>query len=187
MFGVLPNYATVEGASRIDPISAGRKFELAKMNSFDPFLFPFVGVVSALQRSYGPGAAGYVKQYAASFSDNSIGNFMTSAVFPSLLHQDPRYFQRGRGSVARRAGYAASRLLVTHGDSGHLQFNASELAGNGVAATISNAYYPESARTLSSTLTRWGIQLMWDGLTNELKEFWPDVRRKMAEHHAARP
>jgi hypothetical protein len=179
IFGVLPNYATVEGATAIERVSSAQKFKMAAMNSFDPYLYPFVGVMASLNETYGGGTAGFLKQYAASFTDNSVGNFMTSAVLPSVLHQDPRYFARGRGSVSSRAIYAASRILVTRGDAGARQLNMSELAGNAFAATLSNAYYPSAERTMSATLTRWGTQLMWDALSNELKEFWPDVRRKL--------
>ena len=34
---------------------------------------------------------------------------MTEVIYPSLLHQDPRYFRRGTGSVWSRVGYAASK------------------------------------------------------------------------------
>jgi hypothetical protein len=186
MFGVLPNYATVEGASTITAISSREKFKLAKMNSLDPFLYPFVGVVAAIERSYGPGAKAYVKQYGASFTDNSLGNVLTTAMLPSLLHQDPRYFQRGHGSVGSRIGYSASRLIVTHGDSGRRQLNLSEVGGNAIAATVSNAYYPITQRGVSDTLSRWALQLMWDGLSNELKEFWPDIRRRIARQPKVR-
>jgi hypothetical protein len=185
MFGVLPNYATVEGASTIMPLSPREKFKLAKMNSFDPMLYPFVGFIAAVQRSYGPGAVNYAKQYAASFTDNSLGNVMTTAVLPSLLHHDPRYFQLGRGSIIGRVGYSASRLVVTHADAGHSTFNISEVGGNAAVATVSNAYYPISERGVGETLSRWALQLMWDGLSNELKEFWPDVRRKLARQPKA--
>jgi hypothetical protein len=179
MFGVLPNYATVEGTNRVDPISPGQKFRLAKLSTFDPYTFAFVGFVAGVNRHYGDGPGGFVKQYGASFADNSIGNFMTSGVFPSLLHQDPRYYQRGHGSVHGRIAYAFSRVLITRGDSGLVQANASEIAGTGVAATVSNAYYPQSQRTASATISRWLTQIAWDGLSNELKEFWPDVRRRL--------
>jgi hypothetical protein len=181
MFGVLPNYATVERATHADPISPQRKFGLARLSTFDPYTFAFVGLISEVSRHYGPGTEGFVKQYAASFSDNAIGNFMTTGVFPSLLHQDPRYYQHGNGSIGGRALYAFSRVLVTHGDSGGLQVNASEIAGTGVAAALSNGYYPEGQRTASATVSRWCTQILWDGLSNELKEFWPDVRRRL--HH----
>jgi hypothetical protein len=35
------------------------------------------------------------KRYAVSFADQTIENFMTEAVVPSLLKQDPRYFRLG--------------------------------------------------------------------------------------------
>jgi hypothetical protein len=181
MFGVLPNYSTVEGTNHADPISPGQKFRLARLSTFDPYAFAFVGFAAGINRHYGDGPGGFVKQYGATFADNSIGNFMTSGVFPSLLHQDPRYYQRDHGSVGGRVAYAFSRVLITRGDSGHVQVNASEIAGTGVAATVSNAYYPLAQRTASATFSRWLTQIAWDGLSNELKEFWPDVRRRL--HH----
>jgi len=179
MFGVLPNYTTIEHATDVQPIGAGRKFQMAALNSFDPYVYPFVAVVAAVDVRYGSGPSAYAKQYFASFADNSIGNFMTTAVMPSLLHLDPRYFQRGTGSGPSRVAYAASRILVTRSDAGRTRFNASEVAGNAAAAALSNVYYPTVERTAAATLSRWGMQLMWDGLANEMKEFWPDVRRKL--------
>jgi hypothetical protein len=181
MFGVLPNYTTVERMNAAPPLSPALKFKMASLNTFDPFVYPFIGAVAAVNRNYGSGMAGYAKQYAASLADNSIGNFMTTAVLPSLLCQDPRYYERGSGSVLGRVGYAASRIFVTRSDAGHVQFNISEVGGNAVAANLSNLYYPRVDRTIGGTVTRWGMQLMWDTLSNELKEFWPDVRRKL--HH----
>jgi len=179
MFGVLPNYATVENAAAVTAITTRQKFRMASLNTFDPYVYPFVGAVATLNRTYGPGESGYVKQYAASLADNAIGNFLTTAVLPSVFHQDPRYFERGSGGFFSRIAYAASRSVVTRGDSGRAQFNISEIAGNGMAAGLSNIYYPVAARTVTSTLSRWGMQVLWDTLSNELKEFWPDVRQRL--------
>jgi hypothetical protein len=179
VFGVLPNYSTVEGNQQAPPITARRAFTMAALNSFDPYVFPFVGVVAAL--GVGQGTTNYARRYATALADNSIGNFMTTAVLPSLLHQDPRYFELGEGSLWRRVGYAASRSVVTRSRSGGAQFNVSEIGGNALAAAVSNAYYPSTDRNALGVLTRWGSQVMWDTLSNELKEFWPDVRRKL--HH----
>ncbi len=179
IFGVLPNFGTVEGADRIPPDSIAQKFRMASLNSFDPYLYPFVGFVAAINHPRGSGAGGYGRQYGVSFADNTIGNFMTTAVLPSALHQDPRYYELGKGSVLHRIAYAASRSVITRGDSGARQFNVSELGGNLIAAGLSNAYYAPVDRTLTGTLGRWGMQVMWDTLSNEMKEFWPDIRRRL--------
>ena len=184
----MPNFLTVENAVNVPPITVGEKFRLTAKDSWDPVEIPFVGIVAAIgqaqnsEPSYGQGAAGYGKRYGTAFADNTIGNFMTEAIFPSLLKQDPRYFQMARGGFLRRAGYALSRLVVTRTDSGHSQFNYSEIAGNGVAAGIALAYHPAEDRSFSNTMSVWGTQLVWDGISNELKEFWPDIRRRLTRH-----
>jgi hypothetical protein len=80
-----------------------------------------------------------------------------------------------------RAGYAACRTVITRRRSGQAEFNLSGIRGKGVAAAVSNLYYPAEDRSAAQTLLRWGTQVMWDAVSNELKEFWPDIRRKV--HH----
>jgi len=187
VFGVLPNYGTVEDATNVPAITTTATFRIAALNAFDPYVFPFVGVTAAFaqltnqDQSARSGPRAYVIQYATSFADSSISGFLTSAIFPALLKQDPRYFELREGSGWRRAGYAASRTVITRSRSGEAQFNLSDIGGNGIAAAISNAYYPSPDRGAAQTLARWGTQVMWDAVSNELKEFWPDIRRKI--HH----
>jgi hypothetical protein len=181
MFGIFPNHATVEDEWDAPPVGTRQKFAMASENTFDPWVYPFIGFVATMNRSFGPGVSGFGKQYAASLADNMTGNFLTSAALPSLLRQDPRYFQLGSGGVWRRAAYAASRIVVTRRDTGGAQFNVSEIGGNMLAASISNTYYPSAERTVTATLSRWGMQILWDTLSNEMKEFWPDIRQKL--HH----
>jgi hypothetical protein len=68
------------------------------------------------------------------------------ALLPSLLHQDPRYFYKGTGSVTSRALYAISTVVICKGDNGKWQPNYSNVLGNLAAAGISNAYYPSTDR-----------------------------------------
>lgn len=173
----------MENAVNVLAISVGEKFRLTAKDSFDPVEIPYIGFVAGIgqaensEPSYGQGATGYAKRYGTAFADNAVGNFMTEAAFPSMLHQDPRYFQLAKGGFWHRAGYALSRLVVTRTDSGHSQFNYSEIAGNAVAAGIASAYHPAQDRTFSNTMSIWDTQIMWDGLANEAKEFWPDIHR----------
>ena len=185
LFGVLPNYTTVESHDRFSPVSAKGKYKLWLDSTVDPYTFPFIGVIALIgqaentEPSYGQGLEGFAKRYGTSYADEAIGGFMTTATFPAILHQDPRYYQLGEGSISHRIFYAVSRTLITRGDSGRREFNVSEIAGNLVASGISQSYHPADERTLSNTLSVWGTNVMWDTAANVAKEFWPDIRRKI--------
>jgi len=86
--------------------------------------------------------------------NTGIDTLMTTSVFPTLLHQDPRYFQLGTGSAWHRAKYSVSRIFVTRADNGKTQFNYSEIVGN-AAAGISNTYHPEYQRDFGNTMSVW--------------------------------
>lgn len=177
IFEVMPNYGTVEGATALPPISSGQKFRLATASVTDYFTYPFIAFLAALDQandspaSWGQGWGAYGKRYGASFADNGIGTYMTTAIFPSMLHEDPRYYQLKTGGFTPRAFYAVNRLFVARTDSGHSRFNDSEIIGNAVAAGISNIYHAPEDRTLSRNLTTWAMLIMWDGVPNETKEF----------------
>jgi hypothetical protein len=188
IFFALPNLLTVENASSAPPLSTGQMFKLVAQGTFDPVEFAFLGIESGVNQAsntnptFGQGLKGYGKRYALAFADNTVENFMTGAIYPSLLRQDPRYYQLGKGSFLHRAAYAGLRVLITRSDSGKTQFNFSEILGAGSAAAISNAYHP-GPRTLGSNLNVWGTQIGWDAVGYEMKEFWPDIHRYLVRHH----
>lgn len=185
IFEVMPNYGTVESTLALPPISSGQKFRLATAGVTDYFTYPFIGFLAALDqandspKSWGQGWGAYGKRYGASYADNGIGTYMTTAIFPSLLHEDPRYYEMKKGGFSHRAYYSLNRLFVARTDSGNSRFNYSEIVGNAAAAGISNIYHAPEDRTLSRNLGTWGMLIMWDGVSNEMKEFWPDIRRKV--------
>jgi hypothetical protein len=181
IFGVLPNYTSVEHGQPAPPLTTAATFEMASEGAFDKLVFPFtaftagVAQLQSQEPEWGYGWGAYGKRYAMGFADNTLASFMTTAVAPTLLRQDPRYFVRGEGGVWHRTGYALSRTFVTRSRSGHAQFNFSDIFGNGVAAEIMNGYHPVEDRRLSATMNRWGLQVLYDTFTDVLKEFWPDI------------
>lgn len=183
---VLPNFLTLENAGQVPPLTAGQKFKAVARGAFDYVQYPWYGFLAGISQAenseaaYGQGAQGYAKRYGAAFADGTIENFMTGAVLPSLLHQDPRFFQSEQGSFLHRVDYAASRIVITRGDSGKREFNCSEICGSAISAVISTfSYHPREDRTLANTASVWGTQVGWDTLTLVVKEFWPDIRRKI--------
>jgi len=96
--------------------------------------------------------------WGGSVGDQLIGKFLTESLMPTLLHEDPRYFRRGRGGVWSRIGYSASRVLIARNDQGNWTFNFAEVGGNAIGAAIGNAHYPENGdweTTSSASLLRW--------------------------------
>jgi hypothetical protein len=188
ILGIVPNYRTSPGLQSYEPLTPGEKFKIATQDSFDrgtvalAALFGGQNQLTNSNRSFGQGAAGFGRYFGASYGDFVIGDYMTEAVFPIVLHQDPRYFRRGTGSAWSRIGYAMGQIFWTHRDSGGMQFNYSELIGNSTAVAISNAYYVNN-RTASDATSRLGMQLGVDMAANILKEFWPDLERKFRRKH----
>ncbi len=185
IFGVMPNYTTVEGFGTVEPITTAQSFKMAALDSFDPFVYPLFGFIAATAQvqnepaSWGHDWPGYAKRYGLAFADNTMCSLITTGLMPSLLKQDPRYYQGRATGFFPRLAYAASRSVVTKSRAGHPQFNLSEIGGTFIVAGVSNVYYPPEERNRNATLERWGTQAMWDTVANELKEFWPDMRRML--------
>ena len=189
LFGIVPNYRTSPSLDTYEPLSTREKFKVASEDAFDrgtiglAALFGAESQLTASNKSFGQGGAGFGRYFGAAYGDLVIGNFMTEGVFPTLLHQDPRYFRQGTGSGASRLAYAAKQIFWTHRDSGGTQFNYSEVVGNSVAVAISNAYYVDN-RTAADNVSKLGTQLGVDMAANILKEFWPDLERKFKRKHS---
>ena len=186
LFFALPNFLTLENSANVPPLTAGQKFKVVARSSFDPVQFVWYGFLSGISQAensepgYGQGAEGYAKRYGAAFADGTIENFMTSAVLSSLFRSDPRFFQSGQGGFVHRAGYAVSRILITRTDSGHQRFNFAEILGSAMSASISTySYHPQADRTIANTASVWGSEVGYDTVTLVVKEFWPDIRRKL--------
>src|SRR5215469_13256657 len=145
---IIPNYRTYPTLAEYRPITKREKFRIFVDDSFDrgtfvmAALFGAEGQITHATPDFGQGVAGYFRYAATSYADLVIGNFITEAAFPTLLHQDPRYFRKGSGKAISRVGYAVGQIFWTHRDRGGFQFNFSELGGNATAVALSNAYYP---------------------------------------------
>jgi hypothetical protein len=182
-FGVLPNYRTTEESFPFQRISALQKFTIATKDSIDGPSFILAGFFSGIAQlnntnpSFGQGLKGYAHRYGTGLLDQDLGNYMTEAILPSLLHEDPRYFRKGTGSAKSRIFYAATRVFVTKTDGGEKTFNFAEVLGNGTVASLGNAYYPDE-RGFGSTMQRMFTQIGTDAISQVLKEFWPDVKRR---------
>jgi hypothetical protein len=209
LFYTLPNFLTLQNGGKVPPMTSKQKFQAVALGTFDYIQVPWYGFLSAISQAensepgFGQGWEGYGKRFGSALADGTIENFLTGAILPSILHQDPRFFQSSEGGFARRTEYAVSRIFITRTDSGHSQFNYSEVVGSAMSAAISTySYHPRSEfvstptnphlfipsdRTLKNTASVWGSQVGYDTITIVVKEFWPDIHRKISKKHPAQP
>jgi hypothetical protein len=176
LIGVIPNFYTsyIYDAA---PLTWKQKFSLAARGTFDPVALIGVGFGAGIEQAtnayagYGQGAAGYSKRYAARFVDGRSSDLLTHAVFPALLHQDPRYYYQGSGSVKSRVVHAVRSAFVTRSDSGRPVFNSSYLLGDMCAGALSNLYYPKANRGANLVFTNAAVGLAGRVGTNLIREF----------------
>jgi hypothetical protein len=102
---------------------------------------------------------------------------LTEGILPVAFKEDPRYFRKASGTVGSRVGYALSRIVITKTDTGAKSFNFAEILGNGIAAGVGLSYYQDD-RDFHDFAQNWGTQLATDAISQVLKEFWPDIKKK---------
>jgi hypothetical protein len=185
MFWIIPNFAAVSADAKVPPLTTREKYALALKGTVDYSSFAWAGMLAGQNMAFRRypelrnGTAGYSRYYWRAFVDQASESFFTVALVPGVTHEDPRYFTLGHGGFFRRVGYALSRVVVTKMDSGGTGFNYAEIVGSGMEAGLSNAYYPPQERGLHNTAVNWAAQLEAAVLNNIVKEFWPDINRKM--------
>lgn len=184
LFGVIPNYRADQAADAYKPLTTAEKYKIAQGDSFDWPNFPLLAGY-ALQAqvtsggfSHNGGIKGFGEFYARGFGDQVIGSYLTEAILPSALHEDPRFFRVGTGTFWHRISYAASRIFVTRGDNGRNRLFVSEIVGNIGVVAVTSLYYPQS-QSVGQGAERYAVQLGNDAVSNILTEFWPDIRLRL--------
>jgi len=177
---IVPNFNTVENGQAV-ALSKGEKARLAVRGAIDPFNFVGAVVLAGFSevededKGFGWGPEGFGKRTGAHVADIVDGTMLSSAVYPILLHQDPRFFRKGTGAVRARVRHALLAALICHGDNGKLQPNYSNVLGNFSAGLISNLYYPADETGVRLSLVNSSVNLVEGALGNVGLEFSPDI------------
>ena len=189
VLGFIPNFF-VSYVSNAALLAPKQKFQLAWRSTTDPFTFVGVAAIAGVQQAtdafggYGQGMQGYTKRFGAAYADVVAGTFIGSAILPSLLKQDPRYFYKGTGSARSRILYALGNTVMCKGDNSRWQPNYSGILGTFATGGISYLYYPASDRDgtaliLQNSLIRVGET----AFSNVLQEFLIRKLTPRLQHH----
>lgn len=185
---VFPDLATNSG-----PLDPWQKFKLAANNSVSLSTTVAALMASAYGQGinspagYGQGAEGYGKRFGADMARAASGNLFGTFLIASVLHEDPRFYVKRHLSFKQTVRYAAVRLAVTRSDSGKRATNFAGLLGLLAGEGLANTYYPEGNRGVSSTFIRYGSDLGWRFGGNMLRQYWPNINRKLRLVPAAPP
>jgi len=192
VLGFIPNFYVSYDRGAL-PLNPRQKFRLAWKTTTDPFTVFGVAAVAGVEQAtdtygeYGQGAQGYLKRLGASYTDVVTGTFIGSAVLPSLLKQDPRYFYKGTGSTGSRVLYALASPVICKGDNMRWQPNYSNVAGAFASAGISYLYYPNSDRNgagliVQNSLIRLG-EVAFEGVLQEfvIRRLTPHLRNRASD------
>ena len=193
VLGFIPNFF-VSYIPDAAPLAPKQKFELAWRSTIDPFTFVGVAALAGVQQAtddfegFGQGAEGYAKRFGAAYADVVSGTFIGSAILPSLLKQDPRYFYKGTGTVRSRSLYALANSVICKGDNKRWQPNYSGVLGSFATGAISYLYYPASDRDASELVLQNSlIRIGETALANVLQEFIVKKLTPRLQNHPPTP
>src|SRR5215813_6536151 len=153
-------------------LSVGEKFKLFVDDSVDPVNFIGAAWGAGIDQAtnsdprYGQGFAGYSKRYGAELADNATGSFFGIFVYPTIFHQDPRYYRLGHGTTSERLGHALRHRFAAVSDSGKRVPNYPEWFSVISTKLVSNLYHPDNPRGFGPTAERVGFtvanDMAWD-------------------------
>lgn len=175
---IFPGVNTIKDPDAVvAPLTARQKYWMFWERTFDRSL-PleaafFAGISQAINYSprYGQGWGPYAERFGSYSASIATTSFFADAFLPSLFHQDPRYFRKGRGSFGARLLNSLESELVTHTDSGKLTFNTSGMLGFGMSTALSNAWAPRRSINFDNTMQRLAVKLVISSSLNLFREF----------------
>lgn len=176
VLGFIPNFYVVYDAKNAVPLTAKLKFQMAYRVSVDPISFLGAAFLAGINQAadtpnYRQGWNGYGERFGAVYADGLTDILFGGAILPALLHQDPRYFYQGNGTVSSRLKHALANPFVCKGDNGKWQPNYSSIGGDLISSAISNAYYPASNRGVGFTFENVAISTAEREVSSVIQEF----------------
>jgi Carboxypeptidase regulatory-like domain len=182
VLGFIPNFYVTYHQDAA-PLTTKLKFQLAWKSSTDPVTIAGTAFLAGLEQAgdqysqFGQGAEGYGKRFGTAYTDVLASTFLSGAIFPTLLKQDPRYYYQGTGSTRSRFVHAVENSVMCKGDNGRWQVNYSNIAGSFGGAALSSTFYPTTNRGLF-TLSNGFVRLGESSLAGVIQEF---VLRKLTK------
>jgi hypothetical protein len=180
------NMAGTETAAQFKPLSQSERNQLYFKSMVNPFTFVKVGFSAGLDqwndkpREWHQGAAAYGQRFANILGQHAVQKTATYGL-SSLLHEDNRYFNSGKRGVWPRVGYALSSSVLARHDDGSRRISISQIGGTAAGAFVARAWLPPSQSSAGDGAVSFGITMGTNAGFGIVKEFLPDLVRKLSK------
>jgi hypothetical protein len=177
-----PDSSTVVGADYA-PLNGAERFDLYLKRTFASGSAYYGPIFSAARNQaggepheWGGGMEGYGRRLASKVGTSMIRGTIRSAA-AAAFGEDPRFILKRDGSVSGRMAHAVAFTVLTIDEKGRTR-PALSVVGSYVAANLiaQQAWLP-ARLTPRDGLREAGQQLLGAALFNQVREFWPEIRR----------
>jgi hypothetical protein len=170
-----------------NPIGLTGRLKVHAARAASPRVFLVYAAIAGVDQAtnaygaWGGGAEAYGKRYATEFGRNFMRETMAFGM-DGILKTDPRYYRsKPNASFGGRIGNALLQVFVTRTDSGRKVPAIASLGSAFAAGQISTLWLPPRDSQFSDGLGYSAWLIGGDAGRNLLREFWPDIKRKL--HH----
>ncbi len=129
-------------------------------------------------KEWGQGWGPYGQRYA-NIEGQYVVQKTVNYLLSSALHEDNRYFGSGKHGFWPRTEYALMSSVLARNDEGKFKISISQLSGVAAGAFVARLWLPPSQSSASAALGSFGITMGGNTATSVLKEFLPDLLRRI--------
>jgi hypothetical protein len=172
--------------NHITPLTEKDKLKIRTWRIIRPESLLLDGVSAGLNEwkndpgAWGRDADGAAKRFGSAFGRSGVRE-MTGFGLDAVLHTDPRIYRSTHTNFSGRLFDALSQVVVTHTDSGGRAPAFATVGSAFAAGQIQTIWMPANDAHVKDGLASAGVILMGDAARNVIREFWPDINRKL--HH----
>jgi hypothetical protein len=166
------------------PITGSGRLEWALKATIGPGSL-FVGAVQAgwgnlenHPREYGQGMEGFGKRFGLRLSSVGTSNVMEAGL-GAIWGEDPRYHVSHDHTTRGHFNHAFKMTFMAERADGSVEPAYARYIAYAGSNVISNAWRPDSQRTVGNTTARIGERFAGRLLGNLFKEYWPEMKQRM--------
>ena len=177
---VVPESSTI----RHPPFSTWEKFKYHAQRSFDPTVLLRTGAGGAWAQwrdvppEWGQGWDSYGVRVASRFGQNLMKQQILFAV-QAIDHESPEHLRSHRHGLKNRVKDSIRYTFTSGTDDGKFMPAYSRFIAAYGAAFISRSWHPPEYHTFGSGFRAGTISLGIDTGMNLLREFWPDIKKRL--------